>query len=102
MRPSSRVSSARGVGTSKILPFAQGISGGTDCDIPDLLERATVVGISVTTNGNELRLRQFRCAFPDILVGEIQLRQREVLAYLMRRLTPRGIDQRAPISGSSG
>lgn len=53
------------------------------CPVPVLLDRIRNAGGSVTTNGRVLRVRVLHGQLPDALLGELQLRQREVYAYLM-------------------
>lgn len=54
-----------------------------DPSIPALLERIHAAGGSLTTNGRELRLRCLDGPLPRALLGEIQIRQKDIFRYFM-------------------
>lgn len=55
----------------------------TPSELRSLLDRVRTLGATVTTNGRELRIRCWSGRLPIALEGELQLRQRELFAYLM-------------------
>ena len=51
--------------------------------VRSLLDRLSQAGGRVTTDGRSLRVREWAGPLPRALLGELQLRQREVYRYLM-------------------
>jgi len=55
--------------------------------VPLLIARIELAGGTLTTNGTVLRLRAWAGPLPRALLGELQIRRREVFRYLMEKPT---------------
>jgi hypothetical protein len=56
----------------------------SDASLRSVLDRVSQAGARITTDGRDLRIREWAGPLPSALLGEIQLRQREIYDFLMK------------------